>query len=103
MRLNIANAIKNLSFELDATVSKRIVNCGLLKTILSLCMDVSAWEVSNGDFVENLMLALENFFSQSFDAIREVESHSPEFVSFLIQSFCSGKFFWTFYMRIQFN
>ena len=92
MRFNISNAIKNLSFELDTTVSKRIVNCGLLKTMLSLCMDVTAWNVLNGEFVENLLLALENIFAQSFDAVKEIESHSTSFVTFLIQSFCSGKF-----------
>lgn len=88
--MNISHALRSLSFGADSLICDRIVDCGLLKTILSQCMTTNFDNAEESNFAEGLFVTIENIISTSAKAVKEIEVHSLDFVSFLIHLFGAG-------------
>jgi hypothetical protein len=77
--------MKYLSQSSDVEVSSRIVSCGILKTIISICLDDSSLRIERGDFFECILMSLAEIVSKSGDAVKELENCSSELIPYFIR------------------
>ena len=84
VRVQASSALKNLSESKDSAIIKRLASLGIIRSVVTLCVEAGWTNADLVEFLENLLHTLANALFCNPSTMNEILSANGEFVSNLV-------------------